>query len=114
MNKPFEAGKEYVSGSLRMYIHWVGDQSYALAQYTNAPGPGDDKPFVTVNPPNSNWDEYKEPVIEIRYARAVLMDYDKFYCPENTTFWTRKKSPNSDNLKATWVAGILTSVEIIK
>ena len=62
------------------------------------------------------YEEYKEPVIEYRYARAVLVDYadGQWDQSANTTFWTRKKAPSSDNLKGTWTDGILTSVEIIK
>jgi len=61
------------------------------------------------------YEEYKEPVIEVRYADAILFNYadGDWRNNANTTYWTRKKS-SSDNLKATWTDGILTSVEIIK
>lgn len=46
--------------------------------------------------------EFKEPVIEYRYARAC----------ESTTYWTRYNG-ETDNIKATFTDGVLTKVEMI-
>jgi hypothetical protein len=60
------------------------------------------------------YEEYNEPVIEVRYGRAILYDYKDlgYDVRANTTSWTRKKSV-PDNVKATFVDGKLNSLEIV-